>query len=313
MTTRQPHIYFHSHLDSPNEWRTALATEFADFRFSAGDEVVDPETVDVALVWTLPEAGMAQFTGLRAILSLGAGIDQLDRRRLPAAVPLARLVDSSLTRMMVDYARLAVYRHHRKFHLFEQRSRERRWIYMPPTLTSATSVGILGLGELGREIARTLRIEGFKVQGWSRTPKSLNGIETYTGRAGLIAMLPGCDIVLNVLPLTEETRHLLSQDSFKHFKKGCCLINMGRGAHVVDADLIAALDAGVLEAATLDVFAVEPLPDTHPFWNHPQILVTAHAGGTSIPQMAVVNIAANIRRALAGEQLSQCVDMKRGY
>jgi glyoxylate/hydroxypyruvate reductase A len=308
-----PHIYFNSNLDSADEWRDALATQFDDFRFSVGDEVAAPETVDVAIVWTLPESGLQRFVNLRAILSLGAGINQLDPRRLPAGVPLARLVDASLTRMMVDYAKLAVYRHHRKFHLFEQRSRDRRWIYIPPTLTSGTTVGILGLGELGGEIALALRQEGFKVLGWSRTPRELPDISTSTGRDALLAMLGDSDIVINVLPLTDATRQLFGRELLGSFKTGSCLINMGRGPHVVDADLLAALDAGRLEAATLDVFTEEPLPESHPFWNHPKILVTAHSAGTSIPGTAVVTIAANIRRAMAGERLSQQVDLSRGY
>jgi glyoxylate/hydroxypyruvate reductase A len=309
----KPHIYFNSHLDSPAEWRDALAREFEDFEFSAGEEVAAPETVDVAILWLPPEGGLERFVNLKAILSLGAGINQLDPQRLPAHVPLARLVDASLTRMMVDYARLAVLRHHRKFHLFEQRSRERRWIYMPPTLTATGTVGILGLGELGAQIALALRQDGFNVHGWSRTPKQLTDIVTATGRDGLIRMLGVCDIVVNVLPLTEETRHILGQALFAHFKPGSCLVNMGRGPHVVDDDLLAALDAGTLEAATLDVFTVEPLPEAHPFWNHPKILVTAHAAGTSIPATAAVTIAANIRRAMAGERLLQQVDLARGY
>jgi len=309
----KPHIYFNSHLDSPEEWRDALAAQFEEFEFSVGEEVAAPETVDVAILWLLPEGGLERFVNLRAILSLGAGINQLDPERLPAHVPLARLVDDSLTRMMVDYARLAVYRHHRKFHLFEQRSRERLWIYMPPTLTGTTTVGILGLGELGAEIALGLRHEGFNVLGWSRTAKQLPGVATSTGREGLVAMLEACDIVVNVLPLTAETRHILDRDLFAHFKRGSCLVNMGRGPHVVDADLLDAIDAGIIEAATLDVFTVEPLPEAHPFWSHPQILITAHAAGTSLPATAAVTIAANIRRAMAGEPLSQQVDRARGY
>jgi glyoxylate/hydroxypyruvate reductase A len=313
MSPTKPHIYFYSTLDSADEWRDALATEFADFTFSVGDEVDAPETVDVAIVWTLPDPGLERFANLRAILSLGAGINQLDPKRLPAKVPLARLVDASLTRMMVDYAKLAVYRYHRKFHLFEQRSRERRWIYDPPTLTNTTTVGILGLGELGGEMASMLRAEGFDVHGWSRSPKTLEGIQTYMGRDGLVSMVGRCDIVINVLPLTEATRHILSRELFDHFKDSACLINMGRGRHLVDADLLAAIDAGKIAAATLDVFSIEPLPDAHPFWNHPKILVTPHVAGTSVPTSAVAAIAANIRRAIAGERLLQQVDTSRGY
>ena len=313
MLRNQPHIYFHSTMDSADEWREALATQFVDFTFSVGEEVPNPESVDVAMVWTLPRHGLAPFTNLRAILSLGAGINQLDPRRLPAHVPLARLVDASLTRMMIDYARTAVYRYHRNFHLFEARSRERRWIYVPPTLTGATTVGVLGLGELGGEIASTLHAEGYAVAGWSRSRKSLPGIATHEGREELEAMLARSDIVINVLPLTEETRFILSGPLFARFKRGACLINMGRGLHLREADLLAALEAGTIAAATLDVSTVEPLPVDHPFWNHPRILITPHVAGTAHPMTAAASIAANIRRALAGERLAQQVDLLRGY
>lgn len=300
-------------MDSAEEWREALATQFADFTFSVGEEVPHPETVDVAMVWTLPQHALAPFTNLRAILSLGAGINQLDPRRLPAHVPLARLVDASLTRMMVDYARTAVYRYHRNFHLFEARSRERRWIYLPPTLTETTMVGILGLGELGGEIARTLQAEGFRVAGWSRTPKSLPGIATHAGRAELAAMLGRADVVINVLPLTDATRYILDAALFAACKPGACLVNMGRGLHLREDDLLAALANGTIGAATLDVATVEPLPADHAFWDHPKILITPHVAGTANPMTAAPSIAANIRRALAGERLAQQVDLSRGY
>jgi glyoxylate/hydroxypyruvate reductase len=313
MTQLKPHIYFNSNMDSVEDWRAALATEFDDFTFSVGTDVEDPHNVDVAIVWTLPDGGLDRFVNLRAILSLGAGINQLDPQRLPAGVPLARLVDASLTRTMVDYAKTAVYRYHRRFHVFERQSRERRWRYIPPALTGDTSVGVLGLGELGSEIAAALRSEGFTVHGWSRTAKRLDGVQTYTGPAGLVSLAGKCDIILNILPLTDETRYILSRELFGHFKRGACLINMGRGAHLVEADLLDALDAGQIEAATLDVAIVEPMPESHPFWNHPGVLMTPHVAGTSSPRTAVVNIAANIRKALAGERMSNQVDMARGY
>ena len=308
-----PHIFFNSTMDSANDWRDALAREFDELKFSTGDTVDHPDTVDVAIVWTLPERGLERFGNLRAVLSLGAGINQLDPTRLPPGVPVARLVDSSLTRMMLDYARTAVYRYHRKFHLYEKCSRERSWMYIAPTVTGTTSVGVLGLGELGGEIAAALRDEGFDVHGWSRSLKRLDGIETYTGRDGLCAMVTRCDIVINVLPLTDETRHILCRQLFEYFKDAACLVNMGRGMHLIDADLLDALEAGKIQAATLDVFAVEPLPAGHAFWNHPQVLITPHAAGTSIPSLAAANIAANIRRAMAGERLAHQVDMLRGY
>lgn len=303
-----PSIFFHSNIDSAEEWRAALATEFAQFTFSAGSRIADPETVEIALVWTLPEDGLGRFVNLRAILSLGAGIDQLDPRGLPEHVPVARLVDESLTRTMVDYAKTAVYRYHRRFHLFERQSQNGSWAFVSPTLTRATCIGILGLGEIGREIASALQREGFTVLGWSRTAKQLQGVTTCTGSAGLKSILARSDIVLNVLPLTGATRHILCRQLFAQCKRGACLINMGRGMHLVESDLLEAIACGEIAAATLDVASVEPLPPAHPFWNHPNILITPHVAGTSIPMVAVRTVAANIRRAFAGERLLHQVD-----
>ena len=306
----KPNIFFHSNLDSPDEWRAALASEFKDFTFAV-DEDATPESVDVALIWTSPDGGFGRFTNLRAILSLGAGIDQLDLKRLPRHVPVARLVDATLTRTMVDYAKTAVYRYHRRFHLFERRSQVGTWEFISPTATAETSVGILGLGEIGREIAVALHGEGFAVGGWSRTRKQIKGVTTYTGRAGLRSMVRRSNIVLNVLPLTDATRHILCGDLFAQFQDGTCLINMGRGMHLVEADLLDAMASGKVHAATLDVASIEPLPGAHPFWNHPKILITPHVAGISKPATAVAMIAANIRRALAGKRLLHQVDLGR--
>jgi glyoxylate/hydroxypyruvate reductase len=312
MAQIKPHVFFHSDIDSSEDWRAALATQFEQFTFSA-DIVNTPESVDIALIWKLPDGGLDRFSKLRAILSLGAGIDQLDPERLPKKVPIARLVDTSLTRAMVDYARTAVLRYHRKFHIFERQSRAGNCAFIPATLTDATAVGILGLGEIGQEIALALQHDGFDVRGWSRTPKQLENVLTYTGRDGLATMVGCSDIVLNVLPLTEQTRHILCRDLFAQFRDGCCLINMGRGKHLVEVDLLQAIDAGKIGYATLDVASHEPLPPKHPFWNHPSILITPHVAGSSIPMKAVASVAENIRRALVGERLLQQVDLASGY
>jgi glyoxylate/hydroxypyruvate reductase A len=298
----RPGIFFHSDLDSAEEWRAALSTQFRDFAFCVG-QVANPECVDVALIWTLPEEGLERFTNLRAILSLGAGVDQLEEARLPSCVPVARLVDASLTRTMVDYAKAAVYRYYRRFHLFERQSQQCHWAFLPPTMAAETSVGILGLGEIGREIAMALCGEGFTVRGWSRTPKRLGNVQTYTGRSGLETMVGCSNIVLNVLPLTDETRGILSGRLFAQFRDGTFLINMGRGRHLIEADLLEAMASGRVADATLDVFCVEPLPPDHPFWSHRSILITPHVAGLANPRTAVTVIAANIRRAMRGEPL----------
>lgn len=298
-----PTIFFHSELDSAEEWRAALATQFRTFTFLVS-VAPDPESVDVALVWTVPDEGLLRFTNLRAILSLGAGIDQLQQARLPSHVPIARLVDTSLTRTMVEYAKAAVYRYHRRFHLFERQSRQGRWIFSTPSMAAETSVGILGLGEIGKAIALALCQDGFVVRGWSRSAKHLaDALPTYTGRDGLEALVSCSSIVLNVLPLTDETRAILSQDLFARFREGTFLINMGRGGHLVESDLIDALASGKVGNATLDVSSVEPLPPAHPFWGHRSILITPHVAGMANPLTAVRSVAANIRRAMRGERL----------
>jgi hypothetical protein len=166
-----------------------------------------------------------------------------------------RFWDMLLTRTMVDYAKTTVYRYHRRVHIFERQSRDCKWTFIPPSLTANTSIGILGLGELGREIALALQREGFDVHGWSRTPKQLKNVTTYTGQDGLKLMVGCSDIVLNVLPLTDKTRHILCRDLFAQFRDGTCLINMGRGMHLVESDLLDAIASGKVEAATLDVFS----------------------------------------------------------
>jgi glyoxylate/hydroxypyruvate reductase A len=170
-------------------------------------------------------------------------------------------------------------------------------------MADATAVGVLGLGEIGREIAVALSREGFTVRGWSRTPKHLDNVQTYTGRSGLEAMVGCSNVVLNVLPLTHETQGILSHQLFAQFRDGTFLINMGRGRHLIEADLLDAMASGRVANATLDVFTVEPLPPGHPFWSHPDMLITPHVAGIADPSTAVAAVAANIRRAMRGERL----------
>lgn len=308
-----PHIFFNSALDSASDWRHWLSAELGQVIFSVEQDLYDKSDVDVALLWTYPKHGLDQMTGLRAILSLGAGVDQLMLGSLPIDVPLARLVDASLTQHMVEYAKACVFRYHRRLHVFEKNSRERLWQWSPPKLTSASVVGILGLGQLGQAIALALAQEGFNVHGWSTTPKQFHGVTTHVGMEGLNNLMAASDIVINVLPLTDTTRFILSKSLFKRARKPICLINMGRGDHLVEADLLDALDAGSVQAATLDVVSVEPLPIEHSFWSHPDILITPHVAGLPSPRSAVSQVAENIRRAMLGKPLVNAVHATRGY
>jgi glyoxylate/hydroxypyruvate reductase len=313
MSTEHPHIFYASELDRSAAWRAALATEFDSFELSTADSLVDPQTVDVALLWRIPEEGLGRFTRLRAVLSLGAGVNQIGLERIPPHVPLAKLADVTLTAQMVEYAKATVYRYHRRLHIFERHSARAHWQFELPMSASKTRIAVLGLGSIGLAVAEALRDEGFTVGAWSRHERQLDGMRTHTHASGLETLLGESDIVINLLPLTAQTRRLFDRRLFGHFSAGSKLINMGRGAHIVEADLLEALAGGRLEAATLDVFDVEPLPPAHPFWNHPAILVTPHAAGVSSPMTAIAHVAENIRRALAGKPLLNQVDIQRGY
>jgi len=307
------HLFFHSELDNPALWQAALSEQLGELYFSTVDNCTKPDSVDIALLWTAPPSGLADFSALKAVLSLGAGINQLDLSSLLHEVPVARLVDNSLTQTMVEYARAAVFRYHRALHRFEQHSRQRLWQFETPVLAQQRTIGVLGLGELGSTIALALASDGFKVQGFSRSPKNLPSIICHSGEQGLYQLAAQVELLINVLPLTAETNRLLNRELFNAFNQPVFLINMGRGAHLVEDDLLAALDTGQIEAATLDVTQIEPLPAENPLWNHPKVLITPHVAGLSSPEQAAVHLADNIRRAMQGKPLNNQVDYRRGY
>lgn len=315
MTVPRPRIYFFSRLDPPAMWRDALATQLGNdgFDFIVGPDCAAPHEVDIGLMYSLPPDGLLAFRNLRAVLSLSAGINQFDRNRMPPGVPLARSIDSSLAQHMVAYAKAAVYRYHRRFHRYERASRESTWRFELPRLNQDTVVGVLGLGELGRAVAGALAGDGFRVHGWSRSSHAVPGVQTHSGVAALPHMLGAVDILINLLPLTAETEGVLSRGLFARLRPGAFLINMGRGGHLVEADLLWALEQGRIEAATLDVTAVEPLPQGHPFWAHPGILITPHVAGIVTPATAAPQVAENVCRAMRGQPLLNQVDLVRGY
>lgn len=308
-----PTIYFHSNLDDPDQWRASLAAAIPGLDFIVGPHCERPDLVDVALLWTPPPQGLQAFTGLRAVLSLGAGVDQLDLPQLAAHIPVARLVDPLLTARMVEYCKAAVFYLHRDFHIHRRNQAARAWTFAAPVDAAARCVLVLGLGELGAAVATSLAAEGFAVTGWSQSPKVLAGVRSIQGDGALHAALADSDIVINLLPLTSQTRGILNRALFERFKPGASLVNVGRGAHLVEADLAAALDDGRVAAAFLDVFAEEPLDPAHPFWSHPQVHVTPHVASLGDPRHSVATIAENIHRAMHGEPLLNQVDRGTGY
>ena len=308
-------LLFLSRGDNPVTWSAALRRHLPDLDIRVWPDTGNVEDIDAALVWNHPPGELNRYPKLRLILSLGAGVNHvLDDPDLPANVPVARIVDpAGLTAGMVEYAVWAVMRYHRHIDVYERFQREGTWKKLPIPDTARRGVGILGLGEIGGACAQALSAFGFPVAGWSRTPKNLDGIISYAGVEGLKPFLARTDILVCVLPLTAATRGIVNAELLAALPKGAFVINIARGGHVVDSDLIAALDSGHIAGATLDVFQPEPLPPEHPFWRHPKVTVTPHVASLTNPETAALPIVENLRRLAAGQKLLHLVDRKSGY
>lgn len=306
-------VFFHSDLDDPQEWQAALQSALPSIDFIVGPACEQPEAVDVALVWTPPPQGLDAFPNLKAVLSLGAGVDQLCLADLNPRVPVARLIDDTLTQRMVEYCLTAVFYFHRNMHLHAASQAQRQWSFIPPVSASARRVLVLGLGELGSAVASSLAKHDFQVTGWSRGPKQIGGIDCRHGADALALALGVCDVVINLLPLTEQTARLLNHEFFASLPPHACLIQVGRGGHLVEADLLAALDHGQLAGAFIDVFGVEPLSVSHAFWSHPLLRLTPHVASLSDPSGSKAAVVENIQRAMRGDALLNAVDRAIGY
>ncbi len=277
----------------------------------------EPAEVDIAVVWKPPAGALKRFPNLRAIVSIGAGIDHvLVDPELPKHVPIIRTTGEDLKIRMREYVTLHVLRLHRRLPEIEAAQERRDWLQLVNPPAYERKVGLMGLGDLGADCARALAALGFDVAGWSRRPKSINGIESFAGQdgqEGLAAFLERTEILVCLLPLTSVTAGILNADLFAKLPDGACIINAARGGHLIEGDLLAALDSGKISAATLDVFHTEPLPSDHPFWGHPKVLVTPHVASLIDPVAGGKAIATNVRKFLAGESVPDLVDLEQGY
>lgn len=308
-------LLFHSNADSKADWKKRLAALDPSIEVRESSAAGDPAEIEAALVWKPPPGLMASLPRLRLILSLGMGVDHIFADpELPRHVPVARLVDPDLINRMSEYCALAVLRYHRNADAYDAFQRERTWKALAGEPAGADRrVGILGLGAIGGDLAAKLAPFGFRLAGWSRSPKTVPAVEGFHGAERLKPFLARSEIVVCLLPLTPETEGILNAAAFAAMPRGAVVINAARGGHVVEADLLAALDSGQLSAAQLDVFRQEPLPPEHPFWTHPKIRVTPHNAGITNPMSAAGQIVENLRRLRAGEPLLNVVDPARGY
>lgn len=291
-----------------------LAEAMPELEFRAWPDTGERSEIDYALVWKPKPGLLKSLPNLKAILSLGAGVDHIFADpELPAGVPVSRVVNENMALRMREWVLLHVLRHHRRQREYEALQRARVWRDLPQPHAGERRVGVMGLGELGGDAARHLAAIGFDVAGWSRRRHDVAGITSFAGVEELPAFLARTEILVCLLPLTEATRGILNAETFAQLPEGASLINAGRGPQVVEADLIAALDSGHLSEATLDVFSEEPLPVTHPFWTHRRVTVTPHIAAMTDPRALVEQVVENIRRVERGEPVLNPVDGERGY
>jgi glyoxylate/hydroxypyruvate reductase A len=304
---------------SPERWKSRFAEACPDRRIiQLSDPAFDPAEVRYAAVWKPNPGELAAFSNLRVIFNLGAGVDALLADGHLPKVPLVRVAVGDLTDRMTEYVVLHVLMHHRQELYLRASQREKRWAPKYQWPASAISVGIMGLGTLGARAALALRHLGFRVSGWSSSPKNMENIESFHGKAGLDAFLEQTNILVCLLPLTPETRRILNKAMFVKLNRTSplgapVLINAGRGGLQNEEDILQCLDDGTLGAASLDVYAQEPLPPESPFWTHPKIVLTPHNAADTDADEISKYVALQIERFEAGGALENVVDPARGY
>lgn len=300
--------------DKTQWWVDMLQGLLPDWDVVPLEGTSDPETVDYAVVWRPRTGDLARFPNLRAIVSIGAGIDHvLDDAELPENVPIVRTVGPDLTQRMREYVALHVLRHHRDMPRQLRAQAERDWHAIVVPVAPRRIVGVMGLGNLGAVAAQTLAGLGFATRGWARSAKHIDGVECYAGAEMFDSFLDGCEILVNLLPLTSDTRGLMNANLFFRLPKGACVINCARGQHLEDNDLLVALDSGQIKQATLDVFHQEPLPQDHPFWTHPAITVTPHVASQIDAATGGQIIASNLQEFAKRGTCADVADAVRGY
>jgi glyoxylate/hydroxypyruvate reductase A len=294
------------------EWAAWFARKAPQLAFRLWPLEDDPARVRYLAAWEPPE-DLARFPNLELVFSVGAGIDQFDTGRVPPHVPVVRMVEPGITDGMVEYVTLAVLAIHRDWLAYREQQREGAWHPLRVRTAASRRVGVLGLGVLGRAVLARLQAFGFPCAGWSASQHTIAGVDCHAGPAALPAFLARTDILVCLLPLTPATRGILDARLFAALPAGAAVINCGRGGHLVQDDLLAALDSRHLSSAVLDVCEPEPLPAGHPFRTHPRIMLTPHIASMTQPETAVDAVLENLRRHHAGETLHGAIERGRGY
>ncbi len=295
-----------------DSWGIHFAELYPGEAVEVWPNISKPDEVECALVWYHPEGCLQDFPNLKMICSMGAGVDHVLRdHALPVGVPIIRIVDDMLAKSMTRYIITAVLNFHRRFLKYAEDKKEKIWDMKNPEID--VKVGILGIGQLGQDLARKLQLIDIDVIGFSKGEKSLDNIATMHGENALDEFLRQINVLVCLLPLTKETEGILNRDLFQKMNKHSCLINVARGKHLVEKDLIWAIDNGIISEAYLDVFDVEPLDIRHPFWNKREVFITPHIASVTNPLAAIPQIVNNLNNARNKRPLTNQVDMTKGY
>ena len=307
-------LLFHSPYDDVTAWRARFARELQDIEIRVWPDIGARKEIAYAFVEGMPEGEFRGLENLKIIFSPGAGIDHLMRDpSLPRNVPITRNVQERMTLGMTQYVALHALRHHRHMPQYQEQQRRAQWREIAQPGAWERRAGVMGLGAIGLGAAQALAGIGFRTAGWSRGPHTHPDIECFHGTDGLGAFLARSDILVCILPLTPETEGIVNARTLGQLPEGASFINLGRGRHVVEEDLLAALDSGRLSHATLDVFHAEPLPASSAFWRHPRVTVTPHRAGNSNRLLLIDQAIENIGRLRAGRPLVNLADSRRGY
>lgn len=291
-----------------------FARQMPELEVRAWPELGNPDDIEFAAVSRIPAGQLSRLRNLRLVISMLAGVEHLvDNPEISPDIPIVRSGAPDGDRMITEYVLLHVLRHHRQMPAYAVQQSQSLWRNLPQPPAEARSIGFLGLGLLGLAAAKAVRDHGFRVLAWTRSQREVEGIECHHGAGALSAFLGKVEILVNLLPATPETEGIVDAGFLAQLPTGAQFINIARGQHVVDADLLAALDAGQLAGATLDVFHEEPLPASSPLWRHPLVTVMPHAARKLFPGDSVPSIIENIRRFRSGQPLLMPVDRQRGY
>ncbi|MEA1671986.1 glyoxylate/hydroxypyruvate reductase A [Nitrospirillum sp. BR 11163] len=306
-------LLYKSDPERGSAWRALFADQAPDIDFRLWPEVGDPAAVRYLAAWAPTPDVYAGLPNLEILFSVGAGVDQLDLSQVPPSVTVVRMIEPGLTDGMVEYAVFATLALHRHMLDYIDAQRQARWQSIRLMPAATRRVGVMGLGVLGQAVLRRLATFGFPLRGWSRSPHVIDGVDCYAGRDQLPDFLGQCDLLICLLPLTPETRGILCRETFDLLPAGAGLINVGRGGHLVESDLLDALDDGRLSGVVLDVLNSEPPPAAHPFWWHRRILLTPHVASMTRSDTGAAALLDNIRRHQAGQPMQGAIRRDLGY